>query len=126
MGLPGAVDPVNDAGLGGGLAAAGGAGDQNHAVGQLAEGRHLLGDTQGLAGGDIEEHHPDHRRQGAALPVGIDAEAGQAGDGEGEVIVAVGQVVVRGAVGQLVDGHDQLLGLRGKDPLGADGDHALV
>ena len=112
--LPGAVDSVNDAGLGGGLAASGGAGDQHHAVGDIGQLHNLLGDSQGLPVGDVKGHHPDHSGQRAPLKVGVDPEPCQTRYGKGEIVVSPLQIGFHGALGHTVKVGDEAAGFGGK------------
>ena len=111
MALPGTVDLVDDAGLGGGFAAARLAGDQDHAGALLRQSHHPLRDAHASPIRDAEGHHPDHRRHGAPLAVGVHPEAGQAGDRQGEIIIPYRHTLVHGAVGHAVQLPDQGLGI---------------
>ena len=105
------VHRVHHAGEGGGLAAPRRAGDQHHAPGHPGDLHNLGRDVLLLPVGDAEAHHADHRRHGAALPVGVHPEAGQALHRQGEVVVPYREVAVNGAAGQAVQLTDQLLRL---------------
>ena len=111
--IPGAVDLVDDAGLGSGLAAAGGASEQDHAVGDIGQVHDLLGDVDLLPLGNVKGDYPHHSCQGVPLPVGIDTEPGQAGDGEGKIVITGGKVTIHGPLGQGIDLPDQPLSLGG-------------
>ncbi len=84
---PGAVDPVDDAGEGGGFPASGGAGDQHQALFPPVQVDDGVWDVERCGVRQAEREHAQHRREGAALPVGVAAEAAEAGDGEGKIVV---------------------------------------
>ena len=121
VGLPGAVDAVDDTGLGGGLAAAGSAGDQHHAMGQVRQVHDLFRDAQGPVIRDVKGHQPHHRRKRPPLAVGIHPEPGQARDRKGKVIVSGGPVGVHGAVRHIIQPHDEALRFRREHLFPADG-----
>ena len=82
VGLPGAVDAVDDAGLGGGFAAAGGTGDQHHSGRDIRQIHDQGGDPDGLPVRNVEGYQPNDQSHRAALPVGIYPETCQTRDGE--------------------------------------------
>ena len=86
-------------------------------MGGVGKGHHVVRDAQGVPVGQDEGHHPDDQAQGAALPQGVDPEAAQAGDGEGEVVVPHLQKAVHGPPGQLVELLGQGLGVVGEESL---------
>ena len=96
VGRAGVIDPVDEAGLGGGFSAAGGAGHQHHPAPELRQVHDALRDAQLPPVRHPEGHHPHHGGQGPPLAVGIHPEPGQVRPGEGEVIVSRFPVAVHG------------------------------
>ena len=83
----GAVDFVDDAGEGGGFAASRRSGDQHQAPFLPVQVDDGVWDMERRGVRQAEREHAQHCREGAALPVGIAAEAAEAGDGEGKIVV---------------------------------------
>ena len=100
LAVTGAVDPVDDAGLGGGFAAACRAGDQDHTGGLLCQRHYRFRDPPLLSVGNVKGHHPDHCGHGAALPVGVDAETGKTRHRKGKIVVAPLQQGIHGTLGR--------------------------
>ena len=129
VGRAAVVDPVDEAGLGGGFAAAGGAGDQHHPAPELRQVHDPLRDAQLLPIRHPEGHHPHHGGQGPPLAVGVHPEPGQIRPGEGEVVVPRLPVVVHGPARQGVELGDEGFRVGGRGLLrlhGADAALQLV
>ncbi len=69
------VDDVNQGGLGGGLAVAGGPGDEDQPLGAQHQVAHLMGHAQLVQLRHEAGYHAERRRYVAALPVAVDPEA---------------------------------------------------
>ena len=121
MGFPGTVDPVNDAGLGSGLSAAGGAGDQHHAVACIRKIHYRLRNPHGFPVRDFKGDHPHHCRHRTPLPIRIYPEPGQSRHGKGKIVVPRSLIPVHGPVCQLVNLGDQVFRLWRKYPFRSNG-----
>ena len=126
MGVPGAIHRVHDAGQSRGFAAAGRAGNQDHAPGHVGDLHDLLGDVHFPPIGDAEADYPNHRRQGTPLPVGVDPEPGQAGDREREIVIPHGDTPIDGSVGHIVQLPDQRLRIIRHQAVTLDGHELAV
>ena len=120
------VDAVNDTGLGGGLAAAGGAGDQDHAVLDIGQIHDLIGDAKLQIAGNVKGHDPHHGGQRTPLLIRIDPEPGQTGQGEGKIVISPVQKALHGPACLGVKFRHELGGLLGKNLLLAEGYHPLI
>ena len=118
MGLAGVVDPVDDAGQGGGFAAAGGARHQHHALPGVGQPHHRFRDAQLPIVRQHEADHPDHRAEAAPLAEGADPEPGQPRHRKGEVVVPFVQQPLHGPLSrQVVELLQQGLGIRRQQPV---------
>ena len=107
--VAGGVHGVHNTGQGGGLAAAGRTGKQDHAPCTPGECHDVVRNAQGYPIGQRKGDHPNYKPEGTALLESVDPKAGQAGDSKGEVVVpAVGQAgeipISRHAVESLGEG----------------------
>ena len=125
MGLPGGVDGVHQTGQRGALAASRRTGKEDQTVGKVGEGHHVFRDAQRPPVREGKGHHPDDQGQGAALTEGVDPEAGEAGEGEGKVVVSGLQKAFYGARGQRIELLHQDPGMFGKKALPLPADMAV-
>ena len=120
------VDPVDDARQRRGFAAAGGAGDQYHAVAEAGEIHNHARYAQILGVRQAEGHHAQRGRHGAALVVDVAAEAAQAQQREGKVVVALLVQLVDIPVRHFVGFVDQCLRSRRFDDFVRQGHHGAL
>ena len=93
MRIPCVVDAVNQAGKGSGLAAAGGAGDKNHALGVIGKLHNSFRNAKFLWIRQLECDDTDNGWQSAALFVGTDTKTGNSGYGKWEIIITMNQQI---------------------------------
>ena len=106
--ITGVVEEVHHRRQGGGLARARGAGHQDQAAGDLDDLAEDLGGVDLLQGQDLGGDGAQHGGGATLLIEGVDAEAGQAGDLEGEVrlqelLVVLALLVVHDVIDQPLD-----------------------
>ena len=87
---PLAVEDVDQGGEGRGLAAAGRASDQHHALMEVGEAGERRGQAELLQGGRVRRDGPEHGVDAPLLAVGVATEAADAFQGVGEVHLAAG------------------------------------
>ena len=119
----GGVDLVHQAGQGCTLTVAGRACDQDHAAAVSGQAHHDVRNVAVLGIRDAERNRTAGHGQGAALTVGVAAEAAQIAHGEGEVVVALDLQGFPVTPGQFVCPVDQHGDVRRQGFLLRDGNH---
>ena len=112
--VPAFVDPVNDAGLGGGFSAARRSRDQHQSAFHIRQFHHLRRDMQRLPVWNIKGDDTDHRCKRSSLPISIYAKPGKARHGKGKIIVSRAEIPAHGALGHFINLRDEPLRIRRK------------